>query len=74
MICLLWFVSAVIGAAMALKLLWPYGAPLAILGTPFGASALVLAVGILITLQKSEQAIEPEAVQTQPDALAPDAS
>jgi hypothetical protein len=76
MIILLAFVNG-IGGSMTLALLWPYGAPLAILGILgmcFGASALVLAVSVLIDLQKSEQAIEPEALQDQSNALASDAS
>jgi hypothetical protein len=69
MIILLVFVS-VIGGAMTLALLWPYGAFTALFGMPLGASALVLAVSILIALQRSEQAIEPEAIEDQPNALA----
>jgi hypothetical protein len=65
---LLAFVS-VIGGAMTFALLWPSGAPLAILATPFGASALVLSVSSLIALLKSEQGIEPEAAQDKPDTL-----
>jgi divalent metal cation (Fe/Co/Zn/Cd) transporter len=69
MIILLAFVS-VIGSAMTLALLWPYGAFTALFGMPLGVSALVLAVSILIALQKLGQAIEPEAIEDPPNALA----
>jgi hypothetical protein len=69
MVILLAF-GSVIGGLMTLVLLWPYGAFTALFGLPFGGSALVLAVSILIALQKSGQAIEPKAIEDQPDALA----
>jgi hypothetical protein len=69
MVILLAFIS-VIGGAITLALLWPYGAFTALFGMPFGASALVLAVSILIALRNLKQAIEPEAPQDQPKALA----
>ncbi len=73
MVILLAFIS-MIGGAITLALLWPYSAPLAILGMPFGASALVLAVSILMATRNPRQAIEPDAAQAQPDALAYEAS
>jgi hypothetical protein len=73
MIILLACVS-VIGGTATLALLWPNGALLALLGTPFGAGALALSVSILMALRNLSQPIEPEAVQDQPDALAVEAS
>jgi divalent metal cation (Fe/Co/Zn/Cd) transporter len=55
---------------MTLALLWPYGVFTALFGMPLGASALMLAVSILIALQKVGQAIEPEAIEDPPNALA----
>jgi hypothetical protein len=68
MLILLAFVS-VIGGAITLALVWPYGALTALFAMPFGASALVLAVCSLITLRNSRQAIEPDPFQDQPDVL-----
>jgi hypothetical protein len=62
MIWPLWFISAVVGCAMTFALLWPCGALPALLGLPFGGSALVLAVSILIALQNPRQAFEPEPI------------
>ena len=73
MVILLAFIS-MIGGAATLTLLWSYGAFPALFGAPFGASALVLAVSILIAVRNPRQAIEPEAIQDQPDALAYEAS
>ncbi|MBL0408501.1 hypothetical protein JKG68_32070 [Microvirga aerilata] len=52
----------VVGGAITLGMLWSYGAVMALSGTPLGASALVLAVSILMALQKSEQPIEPDTI------------
>lgn len=57
MIIVLALVS-VIGAAMTLALLWPYGAFAALLGMPCGASALVLAVSSLIAVRNPRQTID----------------
>ena len=73
MVILLTFVG-VIGGGMTLALLWPYGPFTALLGMPLGASALGLAVSMFIAMQKSGQAVEPEAVADQPNALASEAN
>jgi hypothetical protein len=66
---LLVFIS-MIGGAITLALLWPYGAFTALFGMPFGASALVLTVGILIAVQNPRQASNLETIQDRPNALA----
>lgn len=67
----LWFISAVIGYATTLALLWPYGAFTALLGMSFGGSALVLAVGILMALlEKVRQATKSETTQDQMGTVA----
>ena len=59
---------SIVGGALILALLWPYGAVIALFVTPFAASALLLGVSILVALQNSEQPIEPEAIQDHPNA------
>jgi hypothetical protein len=46
-------VSAIIGGAISIVLLWPYGMALAIIGAPFGGSLLALAVAGLVVLLHS---------------------
>lgn len=49
---ILMMISAIIGAAITIALLWPYGMALAFLGAPVGGSLLALVVALLVaTLQ-----------------------
>jgi hypothetical protein len=45
--------SAIIGGAITIILLWPYGVALAIIGAPFGGSLLALVVTVSVALLPS---------------------
>jgi len=46
--------SALIGAVATFAVLWPFGALIAVIGTPFGASLLALLAGFLAASRAPE--------------------
>ncbi len=61
-IMLLLLIAALVGELITLTVLWPYGALVAFIGAPFGASALTLIVALLMCRVecKSEDTIKPQ--------------
>jgi hypothetical protein len=59
---LLLVIVALVGELITLAVLWPYGALVAFIGAPFGASALTLLVALLVRRveRRSDDAIKPQ--------------